>query len=360
MSNAKSITKRKHSLQQSDDTAPKKHKTALAPQVQARIDAIRMLCPHLFLTPADVGVAFTIYDWPDSYDCATYEGIVTEGDFQGHHKFCYFDDFKDQKHFFVDDDWLQSTDVRFASPDRIQEEHCQNCYHDDCRFCFMSEEEEPNCPSALGTWTPGDELLLFNTPRNIGKVFNFKGVSRGSASSPRFQGRFEGIDDDDQFVFWTPGSAGFDDDCSFNHRQPCGLIRFELLELVRRISDEVTSRINLNEIPPEVTAMCDSDDWDAFGHSVGIANFDDALHEYINAESLRDFAREPFHTKQAKDVKRRFRLRAYVRAVGLLSMIARDAAHRVFTPGGIGALYAANEFKSHQSDAVGRAAPAFI
>ena len=68
--------------------------------------------------------------------------------------------------------------------------------------------------------------------------------------------------------------------------------------------------------------------------------------EYENAVSLRDFAREPYHTKQAKDVKRRFRLRAYVRAVGLLCMIARDSAHRVFCPGGVGAQYAANDFKA--------------
>ena len=65
---------------QSDDPAPavKKQKAALTPQVQARVDAIRKACPHLFLTPADVGVAFIIHAWPFTRDCATYEGIDTE------------------------------------------------------------------------------------------------------------------------------------------------------------------------------------------------------------------------------------------------------------------------------------------
>ena len=168
--------------------------------------------------------------------------------------------------------------------------------------------------------------------------------------------RFEGIDDNGEFMFWTPGAAGMfwppeaaimgDETNPYPHdHQPRGLVLFGLPELVRRISDKVTSGLKLKMIPPEVEALFDDDpsEFDLKMRQFGIV---DAVHEYENAVSLRDFAREPYHTKQAKDVKRRFRLRAYVRAVGLLCMIARDSAHRVFCPGGVGAQYAANDFKA--------------
>ena len=150
----------------------KNQKDVLTPQVQARVDAIRKACPHLFLTPADVGIKFSMDSWPKSFSCATYEGIVTEGIIQGRHKFCV----GDGEHIYAHDEWLRRADVTW-------------------RMDLWPEETKH--PSALGTWMPGEALLLLNTARDIGKVFNFTGVKWGQydwESSPPFQARFEGIE----------------------------------------------------------------------------------------------------------------------------------------------------------------------
>jgi hypothetical protein len=275
-----------------------------------RVKRLQKSAPHLFLSNRDIGAHFHIeaFGRGDSGGLATFDGIDADGETYR---------FRERGLSGKDESWsarfcvLNTKRVTCWDPDEDNDDiycPCEEYGYDNsdgCRFCDDAPQELHGL-SADELENRLQELpsTLFLTNADIGTLFNFWEFYDGYDGRYQFEARFDGIDDEGHFVFWSPGSQE-ESDIGRMHPQKPGVYKLTLEELMLE---------DMCEMDERYTNWTD----------------DEGYNDYTN-RILPTFAGEPFHTRvgQARQLwKELFQLLS-------LCSLQQRFKERFYAPGGV-------------------------